>query len=141
MEKEITIQKCPYKWGEIKNKDSNNFCKYCKTNVPNLSNKSISQVELEMDKYTCARFHERHLTQNRKHYYFINTFESKLEKWGWVKAAASIVLVYLFIVGCGNRHRMAGAYADYSEYQKTKDVKIKFKTNHKELIANEKPAK
>lgn len=137
MQKEIKIQKCPYKWTEIENKESNNFCKYCKTNVPNLSNKSISQVEVEMENYTCARFHERHLTKNRKKYYFINSFESKLENWGWMKTAASIVFVYLFIVSCGNRHRMAGAYADYSEYNKEKEVKVKIKkTNHKELIAN-----
>lgn len=134
MEKGVKIQRCPHKWTEIENASTQNFCKYCKVHVPDLSNKSISQVIEEMPNYTCARFHERHLSENKSKYFFINRFESKLENLGFVKVAAVLVFTYLFIVGCGNRHRTAGAYADYKQEIKEKKVNIQ-PSNHKNLLS------
>ncbi|MEZ4936648.1 MAG: hypothetical protein R2799_03555 [Crocinitomicaceae bacterium] len=125
MEEQIKIQKCTYRWSEIENKSTNNFCKYCKTHVPDLSRKSVSEIQQEISNYHCARFHKRHLDEGQKEYYFINRFESKMEGWGFVKMASVLVLVYLFIVGCGMKHRTAGAYAYLSKGHKFNEVEIK----------------
>ena len=135
MSLEIKIQKCPHKWNEIENKSTQNFCKYCKINVPDLSKKSFSQLEEEVPKYSCARFHERHIETNRSRYFFINRFESKLESWGIVKITSVFVLLYLFIVGCGTKHKLTGAYADFSVKNKSNQVWIESE-NQKEELSN-----
>ena len=124
MEQQIKIQKCPYHWSEIENKSTNNFCKYCKTHVPDLSKKSVSEVQQEISNYHCARFHKRHVEEGKKEYHFINRFEHKMERWGFVKMASVLVLVYLFIVGCGMKHRTVGAYSDYQEVMKSNSKEI-----------------
>ena len=119
----IKLDKCAHKWHGIENKKTENFCEHCKICVPDLSNKSNSEVAKVLDQYTCARFHERHLEGYNKQYFFINRFERKLEGYGFVKITATLVFTYLMLVGCASRRRMAGAYSAYStDYKDGKTI-------------------
>jgi hypothetical protein len=114
----IKLNKCNHEWSSIEDRRTNNFCKHCEICVPDLSNKSNSEVAEVIDQYTCARFHERHLAEHQSKYFFINLWEKKMEQLGYFKLTASLVLVYLFIVGCGHRGRTVGAYAEYINHDK-----------------------
>ncbi|HEY0029515.1 MAG TPA: hypothetical protein VGC65_02060 [Bacteroidia bacterium] len=99
---------CPEKWAAMKTvAHKQRHCDVCKHKVHDFSKSSLREINQKINSAEgifCGHYHERHTTNAKGSYTFINHLENKLIRINFRKFSVVVVAALLIISGCARKH-------------------------------------
>ena len=120
---------CHEKWALMKSVGKNQrHCDVCKTNVHDFSKKPLAEINEKIENANgeklCGLYHERHTSDSKGIYSFVNILEESLMRVKFRRVSILLVAAILFLSGCAKR-RLTGAYTKYEKPKENKELRIR----------------